>query len=190
MRTRFPFCSRYTLKPRLCASPPVFHVSTTRLAAVLIGAEVRRERLQRDPGRRRNRLGLCRRIVRLVRVRLVRRDGRGIRDHARRWPGIVRIEIVAVVEFAIVPSRHVTVPPASEHEPCVVFVERYVTTDGRVSVTVTLVADVVVTVIGDGQRVGKRSSFGHRIRRAGFHDRHIRAIGIAHHHGRAGAYCS
>jgi hypothetical protein len=38
--------------------------------------------------------------------------------------GSVRIEIVAVPAFAIVPSRQVTVPPASEHEPWVVLVER------------------------------------------------------------------
>ena len=56
-------------------------------------------------------------------------------------PGIVRIVIVAVPAFAIVPNKQVTVPPASEQEPCVVVEERYVTTDGNVSVTVTFVAD-------------------------------------------------
>ena len=56
-------------------------------------------------------------------------------------PGNVRTVIVAVPPFAIVPSRQVTVPPASEQDPCVVFTERYVTTEGRVSVTVTFVAD-------------------------------------------------
>lgn len=39
-------------------------------------------------------------------------------------PGIVKIEIVAVAAFAIVPSRQETVPPASEHVPTVVADER------------------------------------------------------------------
>src|SRR5258707_70606 len=39
MRTRFPFCSRYTLNPRLCASPPVFHISTVRFAPFLSAPE-------------------------------------------------------------------------------------------------------------------------------------------------------
>ena len=55
--------------------------------------------------------------------------------------GIVRIVIVAVPAFAIVPSKQVTVPPASEHDPCVEVDERYVTLDGNVSVAVTFVAD-------------------------------------------------
>ena len=54
--------------------------------------------------------------------------------------GMVRMETVAVPAFNIVPSRQVTVPPASEQDPCVVEDERYVTVDGNVSVTVTLVA--------------------------------------------------
>jgi hypothetical protein len=48
---------------------------------------------------------------------------------------------VAVPAFAIVPSRHVTDPPASEQDPCVLVEERYVTVEGSVSVTVTVVAD-------------------------------------------------
>jgi len=79
-------------------------------------------------------------------------------------PGTVKIESVAVVEFAIVPSRHVTVPPASEHEPCVVLADRYVTTEGRVSATVTFVADVVallfVTVRVYVSRVPSVTGFG------------------------------
>src|SRR6478736_4387303 len=56
-------------------------------------------------------------------------------------PGIVRIVIVAVPAFAIVPNKHVTVPPASEQEPCVEVDERNVNDAGSVSVTVTLVAE-------------------------------------------------
>jgi hypothetical protein len=37
--------------------------------------------------------------------------------------GMVKIEIVAVPAFAIVPNRQVTDPPASEQEPWVVFAE-------------------------------------------------------------------
>ena len=55
--------------------------------------------------------------------------------------GIVRIVTVAVPAFAIVPSKQVTVPPASEHDPCVEADDRYVTLDGNVSVAVTFVAD-------------------------------------------------
>src|ERR1700692_1599326 len=55
--------------------------------------------------------------------------------------GSVRIVIVAVPAFAIVPSRQVTAPPACEHDPCVVVTERKVTAEGSVSLTVTLVAD-------------------------------------------------
>ena len=57
-------------------------------------------------------------------------------------PGRVKIEIVAVPAFAIVPSRQVTTPFASEQEPDgVAAADRYVTTEGSVSVTVTFVAD-------------------------------------------------
>ena len=56
-------------------------------------------------------------------------------------PGIVRTVMVAVPPFAIVPSKHVTLPPASEQEPCVVVDARYVSLDGSVSVTVTFVAE-------------------------------------------------
>src|SRR5437660_10432820 len=41
----------------------------------------------------------------------------------------------------MVPSRQVTVPPASEHVPVVVVAERKVTAAGNVSVTVTFVAE-------------------------------------------------
>jgi len=56
------------------------------------------------------------------------------------WPGRVRIVIVALAAFAMVPNRQVTLPPASEHVPVVLVEDRYVTVDGRVSVTVTFVA--------------------------------------------------
>lgn len=55
-------------------------------------------------------------------------------------PAIVRILIVAVALFDIVPSKQVTVPPASEHVPTFVFVDIYITSVGKGSVTITLVA--------------------------------------------------
>ena len=56
-------------------------------------------------------------------------------------PARVRIVIVALVPLVIVPSKQVTVPPASEHVPCVVITgERKVTFGGKGSVTVTVVA--------------------------------------------------
>jgi hypothetical protein len=56
-------------------------------------------------------------------------------------PGIVRIVMVAVPAFAMVPRRQETIPPASEHVPSVLVDERYVTEEGSVSVTVTFVAE-------------------------------------------------
>ena len=56
-------------------------------------------------------------------------------------PASVSIVTVALAAFAIVPSRQVTVPPASEHVPCVEFTDRKMTADGKVSVVVTFVAD-------------------------------------------------
>jgi hypothetical protein len=47
---------------------------------------------------------------------------------------------VAVLALAIVPSKQVTVPSASEHVPTVVLTERYITSVGKGSVTVTSVA--------------------------------------------------
>jgi hypothetical protein len=52
----------------------------------------------------------------------------------------VRMLTVALAAFAIVPSRQVTVPPASEQVPAVVLTERKVTSVGNGSVTITLVA--------------------------------------------------
>lgn len=55
-------------------------------------------------------------------------------------PASVRMAIEAVLALAIVPSKQVTVPSASEHVPTVVLTERYITSAGKGSVTVTLVA--------------------------------------------------
>jgi hypothetical protein len=41
----------------------------------------------------------------------------------------------------MVPRRHVTIPPASEHVPRVLVEDRYVTEEGSESVTVTFVAE-------------------------------------------------
>jgi len=56
-------------------------------------------------------------------------------------PGTARIVMVAVPALAIVPSRHATVPPASEHVPDVLVDDRYISLDGSESVTVTFVAE-------------------------------------------------
>jgi len=56
-------------------------------------------------------------------------------------PATVTIVIVAVPPFAIVPSRQVTIPPASEQVPALVMKEGSETSDGNGSVTITLVAD-------------------------------------------------
>ncbi len=55
-------------------------------------------------------------------------------------PASVRMVIVAVPALARVPSRQVTVPPASEQVPAVVVTCKYETFDGSGSVTITLVA--------------------------------------------------
>ena len=52
----------------------------------------------------------------------------------------MRMLIVPVPASAKVPSKQVTVPPASEHVPTFVLTERYETFAGSGSVTITLVA--------------------------------------------------
>src|SRR5258706_15414152 len=56
-------------------------------------------------------------------------------------PASVRMVTVAVPALAMVPSKQVTVPPASEQVPAVVVADRKVTAEGNGSVTMTLVAD-------------------------------------------------
>src|ERR1035437_4962514 len=123
IRVRFPLCSRYTLNPRLCASPPVFHVSTTRFApflsmpecaendcsVILVGAVI---------------VSLCVDVLFAKFESVWSAETMAVLETTLGVPGIVKIEIVAVPAFAIVPSRHVTLPPASEHDPGVAVAER------------------------------------------------------------------
>jgi hypothetical protein len=63
----------------------------------------------------------------------------------------------------MVPRRHVTIPPASEHVPTVLVEDRYVTEEGSVSVTVTFVADagpLFVTVSEYASGVPSVTGFG------------------------------
>ena len=139
IRTRFPFCSRYTLNPRLCASPPVFHDNITRFAPLLSTPEC----AEKDCS-----VMLVGAVIvsTHVDVLLVRFGSVwsavtfAVFETTPDAPGSVKMEIVAVPALAMEPSRQVTVPPASEQVPCVVFEERYVTIEGSVSVTVTFVA--------------------------------------------------
>ena len=137
---KFPFCSRYTLNPRLWDSPLVFHVKTTRLAPFLSVPEC----AENDCS-----VILVGAVTVSTWVAMLFRRFESVWSAITvavlvttpRVPARVKIEIVAVLPFAMVPSRHVTLPPASEHEPCVVAVERYVTSVGSASATVTFVAD-------------------------------------------------
>src|SRR5258708_22282676 len=56
-------------------------------------------------------------------------------------PASVRMVTVAVPPLAMVPSKQVTVPPASEQVPAVVVADSKVTAEGQGSTTVTVVAD-------------------------------------------------
>ncbi len=127
------------MNPRLCDSAPVFQVNTTRFAPFLSVLEC----AEKD----------CNEIfVGAVTVSIhvdvlfaeLGSDWSAftmaVLENIPGVLGIVRIEIVAVPPLAIEPNRQATVPPASEHDPCVVFDDRYVMTVGTASVTVTFVA--------------------------------------------------
>ena len=163
MRTRFPFCSRYTLNPRLCASPPVFHVSTTRFApflsapecaendcsVTLVGAVM---------------VSVCvEELFAGIRIGLVGRNRRRVRDHSRRVPVSVknRNRRRARVRHRAQQTRDGSTGLRARS---LCRVRRKVGHDRRQRVRDRHVGRRRRTVVGHGERIGKRSSFRHRIR--------------------------
>src|ERR1700691_1158560 len=111
------------LNPRLFASPPVFQVSSTRLAPfrsvpdraanacswMLVGAAIVSVWVDEL-------LAVFGSVGAAVAV--------AVCDTTPDVPAPVTIVMVAVPAFAMVPKRHVTEPPASEQVPVVVVAER------------------------------------------------------------------
>src|SRR5713226_2629803 len=128
------------LNPRLCASPPVFHNNATRFAPVL-SVIIRAAKLCNWTFVEEVMVSVC--VEKLLR-RLGSTWSANTVPVFEMTPGVpasVRMVTVAVPPLAMVPSKQVTVPPASEQVPAVVVADRKVTAEGKGSITVTLVAD-------------------------------------------------
>jgi len=117
-RARAPFSSRYTLKPRLWDSPPVFQRSVARLApslplltcalndcSLMLVAKVI--------------VSTCVAVLGLV---ISLSITLAVLVAVPGGPARVRIVIVAVAPLAMVPSWHVAVPPATGPQVPVVVV--------------------------------------------------------------------